>query len=581
MKKWCLIVLVILFIPLVRAGISLNSDLADSYSLGDSIQTSFSLSSSNFEGIFKVILDCDQVTLDYSSSWVDLTDSSQNIDVVLPKITPSMEGDCNIEAKLVNSDNEVIDTFSSKVFSIKDELSVDIALEKETITPGDDLKIYFTINKDNFQSADAVISFDAYDETFTITEKEYTHTIDLAEDFKSKSHFAYLAIEDSFGNKLETDFNFLIEQIPTKIELIINQENLKPQETLEITSELYDQSKQLVEDTNIDIEIAYEDSEVIFSKSVDAGEKIEYTIDQYQAPGTYAIKAKSSDIQASKGITIESVEKIDVKIENGIITIRNIGNVPYNKKLDANLIGPDNKVYVIDQNVNLDPDGISTIDLSRLVRAGTYGVEIIPDEETKIEENATLDDNRPIYRKVSQDVFGAGITGAAITDIGSGKINSSYSIIFLVLVIGMVLFFYLKKKNILPKVNIKVADKQKDEDISHEVSKFLEKKTQEPEKPKNSVEEMLQPKTEEKPAQVIEKAQEKPPVEIWEKQHMTHEPPKQEVNKEQVDSELMSMAGNTEENVQKSSEEEKQEKYVDLNSIKEFLNEDIEEKEKN
>jgi len=62
MKKWCLIVLVIFLLPVVSAGISLNSNLADSYSLGDPIQTSFSVSSSNFEGIFKVVLDCDQVT---------------------------------------------------------------------------------------------------------------------------------------------------------------------------------------------------------------------------------------------------------------------------------------------------------------------------------------------------------------------------------------------------------------------------------------------------------------------------------------------------------------------------------------
>ena len=594
MKKWCLIVLVIFLLPVVSAGISLNSNLADSYSLGDPIQTSFSVSSSNFEGIFKVVLDCDQVTLDYYTSWIDLDDSSKSIDVVLPKITSSMKGDCNIEAKLINSGNEVIDTFTSKTFSIKEELSVDLSLEKQTIKPGEDLKIHFAVNKDNFQSATATISFDVYDEKFEIASKDYTHTINLPENFKSKEHFAYLQIEDYFGNNVETDFTFSIEQIPTRIDLKINQESLKPLETLEIASELYDQSEQQV-DATIDIEIADEKSKEIFSKSIDSGEKVDYIIDQYQPPGAYIIKADGSGVKATEGIMIEAVEKVDIKIENGIIVIKNIGNVPYNNQLTANLVGPDNKIYAIDQNLKLDPQDTSTIDLSKLVRAGTYGVEITADE-AKIEENATLEDNRPLFRKVSQDVFGVGITGAAITDFRFGKINSMYSIVFFVLVIGAILFFYLRKKNILPKIKIDTGKKSKDEDMSHAVKQFLEKKKiQEPQKPRNAVEEMMQPRQRakepieddfiapkiEKPREPAKEApqpqQERPQVHIWEKQHVTHEPPKQEVDKEQVDNELMSMAGNTEEQVQ----EEKKEEYVDLDSIKNFLDEDLEEKEEN
>jgi len=447
MKRLLWVLVIILLLPLISAEISITSELEDNYNLGDSIDAVFSVDSADdIDGLVKVTLDCDELDLDYYTIGINLKEGeAKSVEVSLPKITESMKGDCTIIARLMNFDNSVISDFTSSPFSISADLEIEVIPQKETLQSGEALQIDFSTAKESLDGIQVSVSFGEYDESFALNGKQYTQTIELAKNFKSKDHYVFVHAEDSFGNSFETDFGFFIEQVPTTIEATINQERFKPLDSIEIVPTLLDQSQQLVDDASIEVAIGQ-----ILSTSTTSGQKVEYTFDQDISPGEYDISLSSGKITFSKTITIEEVAALGVAVDGDLMHIQNVGNVQYNKKLAITLIGTESQVYTIQETVKLSPGSTTTVDLSKYVRAGEYTIII----EGVIETLAYIGDNRPFYRKISQDTLGIGSSVAV--QQAKPSVSKWPLILFLLVVAGLVSGMFLKKKGMLSKVNVKI-----------------------------------------------------------------------------------------------------------------------------
>src|SRR3989338_8207464 len=107
MKKLLLLSIILLLFPLVRAEISMTVALNDKYNIGDPITASFLLETDNLERIFKAVINCDGTILEYYTN--SIKSSKETIETALPKIAPSMKGQCSINAKLIGLDNSILE----------------------------------------------------------------------------------------------------------------------------------------------------------------------------------------------------------------------------------------------------------------------------------------------------------------------------------------------------------------------------------------------------------------------------------------------------------------------------------------
>ena len=73
MKKWCYFLILLLFLPIVSADISLTSSLKASYNIGDSLQLTGSVKeAATLEGILSYSILCDNSTMQLAARYLKL-----------------------------------------------------------------------------------------------------------------------------------------------------------------------------------------------------------------------------------------------------------------------------------------------------------------------------------------------------------------------------------------------------------------------------------------------------------------------------------------------------------------------------
>ena len=76
-----------------------------------------------------------------------------------------------------------------------------------------------------------------------------------------------------------------------------------------------------------------------FGKLAKSGEQISLLIDSNFTPGYWEIKAQAEDIEKSRIFYVEELQKISSTLNEGILTIINVGNVPYKKQIEISIGG--------------------------------------------------------------------------------------------------------------------------------------------------------------------------------------------------------------------------------------------------
>ncbi len=376
MKKRFLLLFILFLIPIAYAKLSITSDVKDFYNLGDSISSSVSIiAEKDISGVLKLDIKCDNNTFDYYTTPIELKANQQkSIEIPAKKISSLMSGNCIIDAVLNSDTNELIDSTSSKSFSVTNLVEVLFNLNKKTFLPGEKLIISGEIKpsfNDEIKSANLQVKLDDIPITIALKSLKFNYETTLAKTIKSKEHNVEIILNDSFGNNGNKKDGFYVNPVQSRLELSLNYTSFLPEEIVDIVPSLHDQANDLIAESVL-VEIS-RGLKKIFSEETIEG--IKFTIPKYSAPGVYKITIKSSKLKTEASFNVEEEKRLDGYLDGQFLILTNIGNVNYYDIVAISFAGESS--FVKDKKVYLKPSQSINLNLGELTDSGKYTINIL------------------------------------------------------------------------------------------------------------------------------------------------------------------------------------------------------------
>jgi hypothetical protein len=269
-------------------------------------------------------------------------------------------------------------------FNVLDDLDVSIQTNEQSLYPGDVLNVFGDVTtalNSYVTSATVDISLDSATVSTSLSDSKYTQDIIIPEDITSGQHGITVSVKDIYGNEGSASTTINVKPLATSIDLVVSNTSFYPRDELTLSATLYDQADEVMQDS-VALEVYDSLNRQVSAKSLLSEESITYQIPQFASPGQWTIKAYYEDpvtlgtsVAAQEFITIREVQKLDHSIDGNILSIRNVGNVPYTEDLEIQVAGMDED-YLIKKTKNLGVNETIKIDMTDELPTGTYTLSI-------------------------------------------------------------------------------------------------------------------------------------------------------------------------------------------------------------
>ncbi len=343
------------FMPFVYADVSLGS-FPSVLNIGDNLPINASLYSQSAETAFLTLsLNCNNETLEFYKSPISIRAREKTmINNILPltnSFLSGLKGSCYVEAKYG------LDSASGDVFRISEKIELFLQIEKSQFEAGEIVELSGRAVKENGQLANGIAVLkvkDILEERTSIANGSFSINFSFPSDSKSGNYIieveAFEEKEDKEKlNSGKASLNRRIVQTPKKIEIALSSQSVKPGETFKITSSLYDQADDLI-NQEIEVAILGVNGEKIVTVLADSGAVAEIETKTNYTSGYWKVVGTIENISSERTFFIEEFADISVEQANGIISVTNIGNSIYNKPFELG-IGEN----LVSKNMSLSP----------------------------------------------------------------------------------------------------------------------------------------------------------------------------------------------------------------------------------
>ncbi len=441
------LIFVVLLSSFISADIIFNQQFQQVYNLGDDIDIPITISSLNdVSGTLKINLICNGTAVNI------LTWNELGLKVGHPKEIPysfrlvkdaigGSRGTCNIQA-IFGSDNT--DTQVSPEFKISDQLNIESTLKRTEFNPGEVIEISGKVMRENGENANGFIDADIITEDINqnitqagaIIEGVFSMNVSLPSNIKAGSYTINLNayekdFKDIITNTGTSQQDISVLQFPTNLEVILENNEINPGESLKIKAILHDQTGEQLNSTAF-ITIKDNTDKILEQEEVQTGEVMEYSTKFNQPPVEWKIFAISSKISAEETFRIKEKEDISLEIVNKTILVTNTGNVPYNRTLLV-------KVGDTPLNIQVELEVNESRKYVLTAPDGDYNVEIASsDGENKFSDTMSLTGNAVDIKEVS----------------GNSLKATAWIILFLILAVSAyIIFKKVRRKKFFGHVN--------------------------------------------------------------------------------------------------------------------------------
>ncbi len=433
--KYLILLLILLNIPSISSLISIEKNPLKLYNIGEKIDISIR-TGSDTGNIISVDLICDNYKLNYFKT--PLNKEKDYYDIPSLTINQNFLGICKIKFTLLN-ENNAIEEISTNNFEITNILASDFYTDKENYFPGEKvliegkisrgvkLKVLLIDREKEIKSFNSILASDLF-----------SVVLDLDENIPKGEKEILIYGEDKYGNKAQGSKKIKIAQVAKVLKINLDKVKVKPREEIKLISNIYDQSE---EEMALNVEYSLLDPNGNLIESFVSNEKEIPLKFESQNPGEYVIKARYQNLGDIDKFSILEVREIDIKIDDGIINIKNIGNVKYVEHINVNAI-VDGITYQIPIDINLDPDEVVFIDLRKELPSKNYDVTLSSDKQSYKLGNVKIDDDRPTVKKLSQVL--SKMTGATV--ISTEKVGNVFYFVFVVVILGFFITFITYRK---------------------------------------------------------------------------------------------------------------------------------------
>ena len=467
-----LAIFMIFFISLVSAEIIINQQPEELYNMGDIVKTSFKIVTPlnlNPDTFFMVNIFCNGIETNVVKYPIGdmLTGEQKEFSPPIPlleDIIGRTTGICKLKAILQTlSGTEYDSALTENEFRISDLINVEILSEAEEFNPGEEINIEGEAIKENGDAVKSgIVELKITEGNSTIFGKQETVkngyfflNFSIPTDMKAGQYNVKIKVyqTDSLGkitNKGFANYNLLIKQVPTSLEIFIEDKEIEPGTNLKIKGILRDQTGEKIE-ANVMLTVKNNKDKIIEQAELKTDEVLEIRILYNEPPLEWTVTAVSNELTTEIDFEILEKEAVEIKLLNNTILITNVGNIAYNKSL---------LIKIGDESLNIDV--YLDVDKSQkyVLKApdGEYEIEISGEEGNLFNGNTLL-------------------TGKAIEvkKVLSVMTLMRYPLvwIFIFLVLGFIAFMIFKKgykKSFFGRINIgrKKRKKEPKDNVSKE-----------------------------------------------------------------------------------------------------------------
>lgn len=317
------------------------------YNFGDSFSVPLTIKSlGEVTGILQMELICNGKQVDFYKNGVKLStgeEQKENPILILTRENIGfVTGTCRIKATL--QDKYIL----SNDFKISDKLTINLKTESREFNPEEEVIFEGEVLKENGQAVNGFIELNLKEGNSS--QQEYLETISngffafkitLPRETKAGQYLVNLEAyeKDSEEEKTNTgfmDFNIRINQIPTVLEIVFNNQEIIPGENLVVKGILHDQTGGKI-DARVVMTIKNSRQKILEQKEMATDEEMQFNIKYNQAPENWTVFAVSNQLTSESKFLIGTKEDARVELINKTLIITNTGNVVYNKSISIKI----------------------------------------------------------------------------------------------------------------------------------------------------------------------------------------------------------------------------------------------------
>lgn len=427
------IIFIILLTSFTSARIIIAQQPNEMYSSGDTINLPVKIiTATDLNGFFQMEINCNGKETEIHKEFVLLAGGDEKqVNLNIPLIK-SFVGESTGVCKIKSSLNE--EYVLTNEFTILNKINIELKLQQTEASPEQEIIVQGEAIRESGELVEGIIEIkiaegesEIVNILDTVKNGYFFVNFSLPKETKAGQYLIQINIneQDVAGdetNKGFVDYNLLITQIPTSLEIIYENEEIEPGTNIKIKTILFDQTGERIE-SNSKITVKDNLGIMRIQEEKPTDEFLEIPTLYNEPPAEWKITASSNEIISESNLLIKENAKVETIIINKTLTIINIGNIPYN---DTIFVKIENKTIGI--NVSLQVEASQNYLLS--APEGQYEVKVTSDGET-----------------VSEEVM---LTGKSI-DVRKAKegiitvIKHPISWIFILIVLGFMIFIIIKK----------------------------------------------------------------------------------------------------------------------------------------
>lgn len=424
----------VLFISLASAEIILTQGPNELYNFGDVVSTKITIkTTTEVAGSFDMYLLCNGKEVNFFKNGIGLSAGEEvklNPTLVLNKVLiGEIKGICKMKAQF---GEEYIMT---EDFKISDSLNVNLDLEETSFDPGQSILVMGGAVKENGKDVNGFLELSLVSgnssgeiKLETISNGFFEANLSFPSDMKAGEYVLKLSAyeKDSLGqitNHGIASSTIFINQVPTNLEIFLENEKVIPGENLRFKTILHDQTGESIVANSV-VTIKNKDDKILEQVEIACDEFLEYPILYNEAPEEWTVVAVADSLSNELIFEIEEKKDVEIEIINKTLIITNKGNVLYNDSVVVK-IGNES----LNLNVVLDVNGIEKYLLT--APDGEYEIKVMVEGKDTLEHTAML----------TGKVVSAKVTSEGIIKV----ITHPFVWIFIIIIFALVAFIFFKK----------------------------------------------------------------------------------------------------------------------------------------
>lgn len=429
------LILGILLINLISAEIIIDKQPNEIYNLEDSFSIPVTIkSATEVTGIFQMNLICGGQEINFYKNGVNLLSGEEkkmeSFIILAKNLIGELKGICKIKGIFLE------EYTLTNEFEIVNQIDLKMKNEKIVFNPGENMIIEGDAIKLNGKPAEGFIelnivfhnSSESINQLSTIKNGYFKINITLSKNMKAGPHLIKLnAYEKNYLEEITNtgyiEYEIIINQIPTNMEILFENNKVEPGTNAKFKTILHDQTGENI-DSIVIITIKNNENKILEQTDIQTNEFFEFPISYNEPPLEWTIVAVSNKLTSEVKFKINKKQEVKIELINKTIILTNIGNIPYNKII---LIKLGNDSLNINTSLKVD----ETQKYLLTAPNGEYKVEIITEDGNKITGMATLTGKTIEVKKNSVKVFSI----------------VKYLVVwmFMIFILGFVVFIIFKK----------------------------------------------------------------------------------------------------------------------------------------